>query len=101
MLGADQIWAAVAISSTSNTLFSATFLEAALGFLPLPIKQSSFLDLGFEGDDAHSRHEGLSRIWNAMEEEDTRGGYLLYRDSTTVRPDNHANGRGVLVFLPF
>ena len=30
----------VAISGTSNALFSATFLAVALEFLPLPIKQS-------------------------------------------------------------
>ena len=101
MLGAGQIWEAAAISDTSNALFSATFLKVALGFLPLPIKQSSFLDLGFKGDDAHSRHGGLSRMWNAMEEEDAQGSYLLYRDSTTAWPDNHANGLGVLVSLPF
>ena len=70
MLGASQIWMAAAIFGTSNDLFSATFLAAVLGFLPLPFKQSSFSDLGFEGDGAHSRHGGLSRMWNAMEEED-------------------------------
>ena len=70
MLGASQIWAAVAIFGTSNAFLAATFLMAVLGFLPLPIKQSSFLDLGLEGDGAHNRHGGLSRMWNAMEEED-------------------------------
>ena len=101
MLGASQIWAVAAIFGTSNALFSATFLEAVLGFLPLPIKQNSFIDLGFEVDGAHSKHGGLSRIWNAMEEEDAQGGYLLYRDSTIMRPDNHANGHGVSISLPF
>ena len=101
MLGASQIWAAVAIFGTSNAFLAATFLMAVLGFLPLPIKQSSFLDLGFEGDDAHSRHGGLRRMQNAVEEEDAWGGYPLYRDSTTAWPDNHFNRRGVSVFLPF
>ena len=91
----------MAISGTSNALFSATYLVAVLGFLPLPIKQNSFIDLGFEVDGAHSRHGGLSRMRNAMEEEDARGGYLLYKDSTTVWLDNHANGRSVSVSLPF
>ena len=101
MLGDGQIVVAAAISDTSNALFSATFVVVALGFLPLPIKQSSFLDLGFEGDDAHNKHGGLSRMQNAMEEEDARGGYPLYRDSTTVWPDNHANEHDVSVSLPF
>ena len=70
MLGASQIWVMAAISDTSNALFSATFLAMALGFLPLPIKQNSFTDLGFEVDGAHSRHEGLRRMRNAIEEED-------------------------------
>ena len=39
---------AAAISDTSNALFSATFVVVALGFLPLPIKQSFFTDLGFQ-----------------------------------------------------
>ena len=101
MLVTGQIWAAVAISSTSNALFLATFLAVMVGFLPLPIKQSSFSDLGFEGDGAHNSHGGLSRMWDAMEEEDARGGYPLYRDSTTVWPDNHANEHDVSVSLPF
>ena len=101
MLGAGQIWAAAAISGTSNALFSATFLAVALGFLPLPIKQSSFLDLGFKGDDAHSRHRGLSRMWNVIEGKDALGGYLLYRNPTIVWPNNQANRCGALVSLPF
>ena len=72
----------------------------ALGFLPLPIKHNFFIDLGFEVDDAHDRHRGLSRIWNTTEEEDAQGGYLLYMDSTTTWPDNHANERNILVSLP-
>ena len=39
---------AVAIFDNSNALFSMTFLAAALGFLPLPIKQSVFIDIRFQ-----------------------------------------------------
>ena len=73
MLGASQIWAAVAISGTSSALFSADFMVAVLGFLPIPTKRSFFTGLGFEVDGAHSRHGGLSRKRNATEEDDAQG----------------------------
>ena len=63
----------MAISGTSSALFSVDFLVAALGFLLLPIKRSFFIDLGFEVDGAHSKHGGLSRKRNAIEEDGAQG----------------------------
>ena len=64
----SQIWVVAAISGTSSALFSIVFLAVVL--LTLTHQVEPFTDLGFEVDGAHSRHEGLRRMRNAIEEED-------------------------------
>ena len=80
MLGAGQIWAAAAISGTSSVLFSAVFLAAALGFLPLPIKQSFFTDLRFQDARlaALTMAQGLMQNANGAEVDDAQERFPFY-----------------------
>ena len=79
------------------------FLGGDARVLTLTHQAKLFTDLGFQ--DARLAAlivaRGLRQKSNGAEEDDAYEWFPFYRVFTVLWPDNHTNGRGVLVSLPF
>ena len=79
------------------------FLGCGTRVLALTHQAELFIDLGFQ--DARlavlTVAQGLRQKSNRVEEDDAQERFPFYRVFTMMWPDNHANGRGILVSLPF
>ena len=79
------------------------FLSGGTRVLALTHQAKLFIDLGFQDVRlaALTVARGLRQKANGAEEDDAQERFPFYRVFTMLWPDNHANGRGVLVSLPF